>query len=130
MRIHVSQGKELVEICEMMCDHCLAPDKKERWGIEELDDDDYEQGTEGIGCDNMTVLIVALLHGRTKEEWYNWVTDRVKQGYGYQTPPTPHRIYSESRLKAFKERCEARARGPEPKNQKIELVVCVEEKYL
>ncbi|KIM86148.1 hypothetical protein PILCRDRAFT_65478, partial [Piloderma croceum F 1598] len=30
-----------------------------------------------LGCDNMTVIIVAILNGRTKEEWYNWVTGRV-----------------------------------------------------
>jgi hypothetical protein len=32
----------------------------------------------GYGCDNMTVIIVALLQGKTKEEWYDMVADRVK----------------------------------------------------
>jgi len=40
---------------------CLAPDS--------------ELG--GIGCDNMTVVIVALLNGRTLEEWQEWVKKRV-----------------------------------------------------
>ena len=56
----------------------------------------------GLGCDNMSVIIVAILNGRTQEEWRTWVTDRVKQNYGYETPRSPHQIYPESRLKAFK----------------------------
>ena len=71
VRYLISQGKDLGEICEIICDHCLAPDTI---------------GGAGIGCDNMTILIVALLHGRTKEEWQAWVTDRVKQRYGHYTP--------------------------------------------
>jgi protein phosphatase 2C family protein 2/3 len=55
----------------------------------------------------MTVLIVAILGGRTKEEWYSWINDRVKQGYGYETPSTTPQIYSQSRLMAFKARREA-----------------------
>ncbi|KAJ8472591.1 hypothetical protein ONZ45_g16601 [Pleurotus djamor] len=53
IRYQVSEGVSLEEIGEKMCDHCLAPDTS--------------SGT-GVGCDNMTVLIVALLQGRTKEE--------------------------------------------------------------
>jgi len=89
VRFKVSEGKSLTEISEMMCDHCLAPDTS---------------SGAGIGCDNMTVLIVAILGGRTKEEWYSWVTDRVKQNYGYQTPATVPQIYAQSRLMAFKAR--------------------------
>lgn len=33
--------------------------------------------TGGIGCDNMTVVVVALLGGRTPEEWQAWVKERV-----------------------------------------------------
>ena len=40
----------------------------------------------GIGCDNMTILIVALLHGRTIEQWYDWVADNVEKRIGYDTP--------------------------------------------
>jgi len=92
VRFKVSEGKNLTEIGEMMCDHCLAPDTS---------------SGAGIGCDNMTVLIVAILGGRTTEEWYSWITDRVKQNYGYQTPTTVPQIYAQSRLMAFKARREA-----------------------
>ncbi|KAH7885274.1 PP2C-domain-containing protein [Phlebopus sp. FC_14] len=92
IRLKVSEGKELSEIGEMMCEHCLAPDTT---------------SGAGIGCDNMTILIVALLDGRTKQEWYDWITDRVKTGYGYATPATIPQIYSEMRLMAFKARKEA-----------------------
>lgn len=42
---------------------CLAPDS--------------ELG--GIGCDNMTVVIVALLNGRTLDEWSAWIKERVEK---------------------------------------------------
>ncbi|KAJ7780631.1 phosphatase 2C-like domain-containing protein [Mycena maculata] len=92
IRYQVSEGKDLTEIGEMMCEHCLAPDTS---------------SGAGIGCDNMTVLIVALLHGRTKEEWAAWVTDRVKNEYGYKTPSTLPQLYAQSRLMSFKVRREA-----------------------
>ncbi|KAF8957289.1 phosphatase 2C-like domain-containing protein [Flammula alnicola] len=92
IRYQVSEGKELTEISEMMFEHCLAPDTT---------------SGAGIGCDNMTILIVAITHGRTKEEWYQWVTDRVKSGYGYQTPSTIPQLYAQSRLLSFRARREA-----------------------
>ncbi|OSD07240.1 PP2C-domain-containing protein [Trametes coccinea BRFM310] len=92
VRLLISQGRKLPEICEEMCELCLAPDTT--------------TGA-GIGCDNMTVMIVALLHGRTEEEWYNWVTDRVKNKYGYPTPETLPQLYSTSRLMSFKVKREA-----------------------
>jgi protein phosphatase 2C family protein 2/3 len=55
----------------------------------------------------MTALIVALLHGRTKEEWQAWVTDRVKNDYGYKTPTTLPQLYAQSRLMSFRARREA-----------------------
>ncbi|KAG6377097.1 PP2C-domain-containing protein [Boletus reticuloceps] len=92
IRLKVSEGKELSEIGEAICEHCLAPDTS--------------SGT-GIGCDNMTVLIVAILNGKTKQEWYDWITDRVKTGYGFRTPDTIPQIYSSARLTAYKARREA-----------------------
>jgi protein phosphatase 2C family protein 2/3 len=92
IRYQISEGKELTEICEMMFDHCLAPDTT---------------SGAGIGCDNMTILIVAITHGRTKEEWYQWVTERVKTGYGYQTPSSVPQLYAQSRLLSFRARREA-----------------------
>jgi protein phosphatase PTC2/3 len=91
VRYQVSEGKSLSEICEMMCDHCLRRDNlKSGSGFD-------------IGLDNMTILIVAILQGRTKEEWYAWVTERVKNGYGYKTPTTLPQIYPDDRSKSFKE---------------------------
>ncbi|KAI6099568.1 PP2C-domain-containing protein [Pisolithus croceorrhizus] len=92
IRLKVAEGKELTEIGEMMCEHCLAPDTT---------------SPAGIGCDNMTVLIVAILNGRTKQEWYNWIGDRVKNQYGFPTPSTIPQIYAANRLVAFKARREA-----------------------
>ena len=86
VRYQVSQGKELTEIGEMICDHCIAPDTT---------------SGAGIGCDNMTVLIVAITHGRSKEEWYTWITDRVRKNYGYETPCSLPQLYAHSRLMAF-----------------------------
>lgn len=81
VRYHVSTGVDLTEIGEKMCDHCLAPD--------------VDTGV--IGCDNMTVLIVALLQGRTKEEWYSWMKDRVQKKYGYATPSSFPSLYPQGR---------------------------------
>jgi protein phosphatase 2C family protein 2/3 len=89
VRLTVSEGKELTEITEMICDHCMAPDTS--CGL-------------GMGTDNMTVLIVAILGCRTKEEWYSWITDRVKQNYGHATPTTLPQLYSKNRITSFKAR--------------------------
>ncbi|KIJ54938.1 hypothetical protein M422DRAFT_153371, partial [Sphaerobolus stellatus SS14] len=75
----IHDGKDLPDICNEVMEICLAPDST---------------SNNGIGCDNMTVLIVALLNGRTKEEWYAWVKDRVATGYGYDTPAELPQIYS------------------------------------
>ena len=83
----ISEGKDLEEIAENVCELCLAPDT--------------ESGA-GIGCDNMTMLVIALLNGKTREEWRTWVTDRVKNGVGYKTPEELPQLYSQSRLMAFK----------------------------
>ena len=89
VRYQVSKGKELTEIGEMICDHCLAPEAC------------------SIGSDNMTVLIVAITHGRSKEEWYAWITDRVRNKYGYETPSTLPQLYEHHRLMAFRAKMEA-----------------------
>ncbi|KAF9533253.1 phosphatase 2C-like domain-containing protein [Crepidotus variabilis] len=92
VRYQVSEGKELTEISEMLCDHCLAPDTT---------------SGAGIGCDNMTALIVAITHGKSKEEWYEWIKDRVKNEYGYKTPNSVPQLYAQSRLLSFRARREA-----------------------
>ncbi|KAF9241184.1 PP2C-domain-containing protein [Melanogaster broomeanus] len=94
IRLKVSEGKDLKEIGEEMCEHCLAPDTS---------------SGAGIGCDNMTVLIVAILNGRTKQGWYDWITDRVKNGYGFETPTVIPQIYSQNRRMAYEARRQAQA---------------------
>ncbi|KAJ7661362.1 phosphatase 2C-like domain-containing protein [Mycena polygramma] len=87
IRYLISEGKDLTEIGEMMCEHCLAPE---------------EHGAGAPGCDNLTIMIVALFHGRTKKEWNAWVTDRVKNEYGYKTPSTLPQLYEQSDLLSFR----------------------------
>ncbi|BGP20210.1 hypothetical protein JCM10213_005935 [Rhodosporidiobolus nylandii] len=70
VRLSISQSKPLTTICEELMDRCLAPDSD--WG--------------GVGCDNMTLMVVALLGDRSQGEWYDWVKGRVESGEGYQTP--------------------------------------------
>ena len=105
IRLKVSEGKELSEISEEICEYCLAPDTS--------------SGT-GIGCDNMTLLIIAILNGRTKQEWYDWVTDRVKTGYGFRTPNTIPQIYSPARLMSYKARREAQEERERLRSQRGE----------
>jgi protein phosphatase 2C family protein 2/3 len=93
VRLKISEGKELNEITEMICDHCLAPDSV----------DEYSTGS-----DNMTVMVIALLGSRTKEQWYSWMTDRVRGKYGYDTPTILPRLYSEVRLENFRKSKEHR----------------------
>jgi protein phosphatase 2C family protein 2/3 len=88
VRYQISEGKSFSEIPGIIFDICLKPD--------DVGDDK--------GQDNMTMVLVALMHGRTKEEWYTWITDRVKSGYGYQTPTKLPQLYSEERVKAFLEK--------------------------
>jgi protein phosphatase 2C family protein 2/3 len=99
VRYQVSKGKELTEIGGMLCDHCLAPDT----------DSEY------IGCDNMTVLIVAITHGRSKEEWYTWITKRVKDRYVYEMRKALPELYSQSRRDAFRTKKEIHVRHQKEK---------------
>jgi len=89
IRREVAQEKPLSQICENIMEHCLAPDT---------------HGAQGIGCDNMTILIVALLNGKTEEEWYAMIKDRVANKVGYETPDSPPQIYSAARLISWRTR--------------------------
>ncbi|SGY17697.1 BQ5605_C015g07862 [Microbotryum silenes-dioicae] len=70
VRLGIAERKELSTICEDLMDQCLAPDPD--WG--------------GLGADNMTAMVIAILGNRTKEEWYDWVAERVEKGVPYPTP--------------------------------------------
>ncbi|KAF2745732.1 PP2C-domain-containing protein [Sporormia fimetaria CBS 119925] len=63
--------QELSAICENMMDNCLASNSD----------------TGGVGCDNMTMIVIALLQGRTKEQWYEDIAKRVANGEGPCAPP-------------------------------------------
>ena len=54
-----------------MMDNCLAANSE----------------TGGVGCDNMTMVVIALLRGRTLEEWYEEISNRVAKGDGPCAPP-------------------------------------------
>ena len=55
-------GGNLGSICEALMDRCLASDS--------------ELG--GIGCDNMTVIIVGFLRGKSIEEWAESIKHRIE----------------------------------------------------
>ncbi|KAK3722637.1 Protein phosphatase 2C 2 [Vermiconidia calcicola] len=80
----IAAKQELHSICENMMDNCLASNSE----------------TGGVGCDNMTMVVIALLNGKTKEEWYKMVGERVAKGDGPCAPPegpgTHHRFSDDS----------------------------------
>jgi len=63
--------QELSVICENMMDNCLASNSD----------------TGGVGCDNMTMIVIGLLQGRTKDQWYEDIAKRVANGEGPCAPP-------------------------------------------
>lgn len=71
VRRGIAAKQDLYRICENMMDNCLASNSE----------------TGGVGCDNMTMTIIGLLNGKTKEEWYNKIADRVANGDGPCAPP-------------------------------------------
>ncbi|PYH95836.1 PP2C-domain-containing protein [Aspergillus ellipticus CBS 707.79] len=62
VRRGIAAKQDLHRICENMMDNCLASNSE----------------TGGVGCDNMTMIIIGLLNGRTKEEWYNQIAERFR----------------------------------------------------
>ena len=71
VRRGIAAKQDLDKVCENMMDNCLAANSE----------------TGGVGCDNMTMIIVGFLRGRTKEEWYEEVARRVASGDGPCAPP-------------------------------------------
>jgi hypothetical protein len=68
----IANGDSLTRIAENMMEKCLAPDS--------------ELG--GVGCDNMTVVVIAVLNGKTVEEWQAWVKNRVENNVSFRTFPS------------------------------------------
>jgi protein phosphatase 2C family protein 2/3 len=61
VRYKLCHQKTLEEICEELMDYCLAD----------------KGNMAGIGCDNMTVIIVAFLRKRrTVKQWYEWMASK------------------------------------------------------
>jgi len=71
VRRGIAARQELQLICENMMDNCLASNSD----------------TGGVGCDNMTMIVIGLLGGKTKEEWYEMISKRVANGDGPCAPP-------------------------------------------
>ncbi|OQV02014.1 hypothetical protein CLAIMM_07273 [Cladophialophora immunda] len=71
VRRGVAAKQELHLICENMMDNCLASNSE----------------TGGVGCDNMTMIVIGLLNGKSKEEWYEMISKRVADGDGPCAPP-------------------------------------------
>ncbi|MCQ8779974.1 protein phosphatase 2C family protein, partial [Escherichia coli] len=71
VRRGIAAKQDLSKICENMMDNCLASNSE----------------TGGVGCDNMTMVVVGLLHGKSKEEWYEEIAKRVANGDGPCAPP-------------------------------------------
>ncbi|KAF2642242.1 PP2C-domain-containing protein [Massarina eburnea CBS 473.64] len=68
--------QDLASICENMMDNCLASNSD----------------TGGVGCDNMTMVVIGLLQGRTKEQWYEDIAKRVANGEAeFRGPGVHHR---------------------------------------
>ncbi|KAL8392666.1 hypothetical protein RB595_002748 [Gaeumannomyces hyphopodioides] len=71
VRRGIAAKQDLEKVCENMMDNCLASNSE----------------TGGVGCDNMTMIIIGFLRGRTKEEWYEEIARRVANGDGPCAPP-------------------------------------------
>ncbi|CAK7221858.1 Protein phosphatase 2C 2 [Sporothrix curviconia] len=71
VRRGIAAKQDLDKICENMMDNCLASNSE----------------TGGVGCDNMTMTIIGILRGKTKEEWYDEIARRVAEGDGPCAPP-------------------------------------------
>lgn len=71
VRRGIAAKQDLDKICENMMDNCLASNSE----------------TGGVGCDNMTMIVIAFLNGRTKDEWYEEIAKRVANGDGPCAPP-------------------------------------------
>lgn len=70
VRRGIAAKQDLDKICENMMDNCLASNSE----------------TGGVGCDNMTMSIIAILNGKTKEQWYEEIVKRVANGDGPVAP--------------------------------------------
>jgi len=85
VRRGIAAKQELSKICENMMDNCLASNSE----------------TGGVGCDNMTIIIIGLLRGKSKEEWYEEIAKRVANGDGPCAPPEYGKFFVLPRIVDF-----------------------------
>ncbi|KAL9100108.1 MAG: hypothetical protein Q9163_004483 [Psora crenata] len=71
VRRGIAAKQELSKISENMMDNCLSSNSE----------------TGGVGCDNMTMIVIGLLRGKAKDEWYKEIAERVAKGDGPCAPP-------------------------------------------
>lgn len=71
VRRGIAAKQELSDICENIMNNCISS----------------MANNSGIGCDNMTVMIIGILQGKSKEEWYEEIASRVANGDGPCAPP-------------------------------------------
>lgn len=71
VRRGIADKQELSDICENIMNNCISSMVNHT----------------GIGCDNMTVMIIGILHGKSKDEWYEEIASRVANGDGPCAPP-------------------------------------------
>lgn len=61
VRAGIAEDKYLETICENIMDDCLA----------------NEQTSSGLGYDNMSVMVIAILNGKTEKEWYQSMKEKA-----------------------------------------------------
>ena len=66
VRRGVAARQSLDKICETFMNECLSTCGDDRLA----------------GCDNMTMIIVGLLNGKTQDQWYDMIAKRVAEGDG------------------------------------------------
>jgi protein phosphatase 2C family protein 2/3 len=102
VRRGIAAKQELHLICENMMDNCLASNSE----------------TGGVGCDNMTMIVIGLLNGKSKKEWYDLIGKRVADGDGPCAPPEYGKFCSCPRDQVFSNKYfAAEFRGPGVRHQ-------------
>jgi len=66
IRREIHRENDLRTAIENLMDHCLA----------------RKQDKGSIGRDNMTVVIIAILNGKTPEQWYEWIAKQYEANIG------------------------------------------------
>lgn len=88
VRGQIKEGYPLKIICENLMERCLAG----------------ESDVGGVGCDNMTVIIVGLLQGKSVEAWYRWLGKPDDQPVASPQPKETSSSESEAETKDAKEK--------------------------